>query len=86
MPAARYLGPPMDLGNMRAQGVRSLSVTCELCHHAAVLSVDPWSDNVPVPSFGPRMICTRCGIVGADARPNWQERPPRESITGSQWR
>jgi hypothetical protein len=25
---------------------------------------------VPVPSFGPRMVCTRCGIVGADARPN----------------
>jgi FtsH-binding integral membrane protein len=23
---------------------------------------------VPVPAFGPQMICTRCGIVGADAR------------------
>jgi hypothetical protein len=21
---------------------------------------------MPVPSFGPRMVCTRCGIVGAD--------------------
>ena len=21
------------------------------------------------------MVCTRCGIVGADARPNWTERP-----------
>jgi hypothetical protein len=34
----------------------------------------------------PRMVCTRCGIVGADARPNWQEQPPRESLTGVQWR
>jgi hypothetical protein len=25
----------MTLGNMRANGVRSLAVTCELCHHAA---------------------------------------------------
>jgi hypothetical protein len=25
----------MTLGNMRALGVRSLSVTCELCHHEA---------------------------------------------------
>jgi hypothetical protein len=25
-----------------------------------------------VPTFGPRTVCTRCGIVGADARPNWQ--------------
>jgi hypothetical protein len=26
-----------------------------------------------VPSFGPRMVCTKCGIIGADARPNWLE-------------
>jgi hypothetical protein len=76
----------MDLRNMRAQGVRSLSVTCELCHHAAVLSVEAWPDDVPVPSFGSRMVCTRCGIVGADVRPNWQERPKTESLTGRQWR
>jgi hypothetical protein len=44
------------------------------CHHEAVLSVDRWPDHVPVPAFGPRMVCTRCGIIGADARPNWRER------------
>ena len=27
----------MTLGNMRELGVRSLAVTCELCHHEAVL-------------------------------------------------
>jgi hypothetical protein len=27
MPPTRYTGPPMDLANMRAQGVRSLSIT-----------------------------------------------------------
>jgi hypothetical protein len=36
-----------------------------------------------MPAFGPR---TGCGIVGADARPHWQEQPPRESLTGVQWR
>jgi hypothetical protein len=25
------------------------------------------------------MVCTSCGIIGADARPNWQEPPPRET-------
>jgi hypothetical protein len=39
-----------------------------------------------VPAFGPRMVCTSCGIVGADARPNWKEEPPRESLTGVRWR
>jgi hypothetical protein len=40
---------------MRAQGVRSLSVTCELCHHEARMNVDAFDDATPVPAFGPRM-------------------------------
>lgn len=43
---------PMTLGNRRANGVRSLSVTCDLCHHEAVLSIDQWGDEVPVPASG----------------------------------
>ena len=50
------------------------------------LERDPWPDNVPVPLFGPRMVCTRCGIIGADVRPNWREQPQRESLTEVQWR
>jgi hypothetical protein len=60
----------VTLGNLRANGVRSLDVTCSLCHHRAILSADPWPDDVPVPSVGPRMVCTWCGIIGADAWPN----------------
>jgi hypothetical protein len=75
-----------DVGNMRALGVRSLFVSCWNCHHQAVLSADRWQVDVAVPAFGPRTVCTRCGIVGADARPNWKERPQRETLTGVQWR
>ena len=65
-------------------GVRSLWVVCELCHHEAVLNVDGYGDAVPVPAFGPRMVRTHCGIIGAHARPNWQERPPSDILTGGQ--
>jgi hypothetical protein len=40
----------MTLANMRAQGGRSLSVTCQLCHHEALMNVvDAFGDAVPVP-------------------------------------
>jgi hypothetical protein len=76
----------MTLANMRANGVRSLSVTCELCHHEALMNVDAFEASTPVPVFRSRMVCTGCGIVGADVRPNWQERAERETLTGRQWR
>ena len=82
----RYKIEPMTLGNMRELGVRSFAVYCRQFHRQAVLSADRWPDDVAVPTFGPRMLCTRCGIVGANARPNWKERPPRETLTGVQWR
>ena len=82
----RYRCPPMTLANMRAQGVRSLWVVCELCRYEAVMNVDRFGDAVPVPAFGPRMVCTSCGIIGAHARPNWLERARHESLTGQQWR
>jgi hypothetical protein len=82
----RYEIQPMTLGNMCELGVRSLDVSCWLCRHQAVLSADRWPDDVVVPTFGPRMVCTGCGIIGADARPNWKEQPPRESLSGMQWR
>jgi hypothetical protein len=51
------------------------------------ISAEPCSDDVPVPTLGPRIVvCARCGIVGADARPNWRKRPERPSLTGAQRR
>jgi len=73
-----HLYSPMTLGNMRANGVRSIAVCClgRDCHRDAVVDVGRYADDVPVPAFGPRMVCTVCGAIGADARPNWQERAP----------
>jgi hypothetical protein len=69
---------PMTLGNMRVNGVRSLSVRCHAlgCNHESILDMSAYPDEIPVPSFGPRMRCLICGHRDADARPNWNERPP----------
>jgi len=62
----------MTLRNMRENGVRSLWVRCGAlgCNHDAVIDVTAFPDDATVPSFGPRMVCTVCGAIGADARPN----------------
>jgi hypothetical protein len=56
-PESRYHGPPMTLGNMRANGIRCLSVYCSCCHHQVTFNVDHMPDAVEVPSIGPRMVC-----------------------------
>jgi hypothetical protein len=28
------------------------------------------------------MVCTGCGIIGADAQPDWKEQPLRVRLTG----
>ena len=52
--------------------MRSLAITCGAlwCNHQAKLD---YPDDMAVPSFVPRMVCTVCGAIGADARPNWNE-------------
>jgi DNA-directed RNA polymerase subunit RPC12/RpoP len=63
----------MTLENMRQNGVRSLDVRCKQCRHRVIVNVDHQPGDLTVPSFGPKMVCTKCGN-GADVRPNWLER------------
>lgn len=53
----------MTLGNMRANEVRTLIVYCGACHRDLVFNVDSYCDEVPVPAFSPRMVCTACGTI-----------------------
>jgi hypothetical protein len=36
-----------------------------------------------LPTLALLMDCSRCGIIGAYARPNWKEKPERESLRGA---
>jgi hypothetical protein len=76
MATKRFDNPiePMTLQNMRENGVRSLGIMCHQCRHETIMNVDHLSGDLTVPSFGPKMVCTKCGTIGADVRPNWRER------------
>jgi hypothetical protein len=71
---------PMTLGNMCELGVRSLFVSCWLCHRQAVLTADRWPDDVAVSTFGPPMVCTGYDIAGADASGGNETRSSRVNI------
>jgi ribosomal protein S27AE len=71
---SKYEIEPMNLENMRQNCVRSLDIQCFQCLHGVILNVDHLPGDLTVTSFGPRMVCTKCGMVGADVRPNWKER------------
>jgi hypothetical protein len=71
---------PMTIGNMRENGMRSLSVWCHgrdalgrACGHQTVMNVDHLPAEIEIPSIGPKLRCTACGRLGADARPNWSD-------------
>ena len=75
---------------MRQLGVQRLIASClnDACRHQAMIDVSKFSDDIEVPSFASKIVCAKCGARGRhiDVRPNWKEQPPRESLTGKQWR
>jgi hypothetical protein len=44
---------------------------------------DQWPDLEPLPNSGPRRVCSSCGIVDAEARPDRPERSRRIALTGA---
>jgi len=63
----------VTLAHIRSHGCRDLLVYCESiwCNHSVVMNADWLPDDMPVRSLCPRMVCTACGLIGADVRPDW---------------
>jgi hypothetical protein len=64
---------PVTLGHIRGHGCRDLLVYCESiwCNHSAKLNADWLPDDTALLTLEPRMVCTACGLIGADVRPDW---------------
>jgi hypothetical protein len=65
----------MSLANMRQNGVRMVTASCEACGHKADVNVDALPETVHVPEAGPRLRCGSCGGKGVWTRPAWHTRP-----------
>src|SRR5215510_9070760 len=72
-PREREAFSPVTLGQIRGHGCRNLLVYCGSlwCNHSAVMNADWVPVEMPVRSLCPRMVCTACGLIGADVRPDW---------------
>ena len=64
---------PVTLGHIRGHGCRDLLVysASGWCNHSATMNADWLPDETPVRSLCGRMVCTACGLIGADVRPDW---------------
>ena len=54
---------PMDLANMRANGLRSVEARCEACGHEAVVNCDALPADLPAPNMALRLRCPACGFA-----------------------
>jgi len=56
----------MGPSSLPGLGPISLEVHGRGCNHHRVFDVDCYPDDVPVPSFGPRMVCTAISFKGVN--------------------
>jgi hypothetical protein len=61
----------MTLANMRLNGVRSVTATCQACAHQADVNVDALPETLTVPEAGQRLRCSQCGAKTISTRPAW---------------
>jgi hypothetical protein len=80
-PRRRETFQPVTMGHIRFHGCRDLLVYCDSgwCHHSAGMNADWLADDTPVRSLCARMVCTACGLIGADVRPDWSAHTNRRS-------
>jgi hypothetical protein len=71
-PTGQTFGP-VTMGHIRSHGCRDLLVYCvsPWCNHDAKLTLDWLPDDAALLDLDPRLVCTRCGLIGADVRPDW---------------
>jgi hypothetical protein len=71
----RRNGAP-TLANMRENGVRAVTATCEGCRCEADVNVDALPETLAVPKVGRWLRCSRCGGKTISTRSAWHTAQP----------
>jgi hypothetical protein len=58
----------IQLANMRENGCRG---NAPRCWHSAKINADRWPDDVRLSDLEPLFVCTACGTIGAEVRPDY---------------
>jgi hypothetical protein len=63
----------VTMGHIRGHGCRELLVYCTSpwCNQSAKLTLNSLPDETMLLDLDSRMVCTACGLIGADVRPDW---------------
>ena len=79
---------PVTMGHIRGHGVTRLLVYCESlwCNHCATLEADWLPDDAILLDLDRRMVCTACGLIGGDVRPDWSQHTNRRGAGQSYFR
>ena len=70
----------MTLANMRKNGVRAVTATCEARGREADVNVDALPETVTVPKAGQRLRCSSCGGKTISTRPAWHMGSQRPGV------
>jgi hypothetical protein len=64
---------PVTRGHIRSHGRRDLLVYYESIwwNHSAKINADWLPDDTVLLTLDRRTVCTKCGLIGADVRPDW---------------
>lgn len=75
----------MTLSHLRGYGCRNLLVYCvsPWCNHSAVLNADWLPGDTAIRALDRLMVCTACGLIGADVRPDWRPHTGGPGVGGA---
>ena len=64
----------VKLENMRSLGCRDLLVYCSnapRCWHRSKINADRWPNDTAIVDIESLFVCTQCGAIGAELRPDF---------------